>query len=155
MSKGMRIWSGGPRDAAVLARLHAPVFPDAWPQEAFRSVLVRDGVNVLMGAREGVKHAEGFVLIRSVADEAEVLTFCVSAAVRRSGLGSALLAVAYDTARGLGADDIFLEVGEKNEPALKLYKRDGFVVVGRRTAYYHHGDQTADALVMRKSLKQG
>jgi ribosomal-protein-alanine N-acetyltransferase len=155
MSKGMRVWSGGPRDAAVLARLHAPVFPDAWPQEAFRSVLVRDGVNVLMGAREGVKHAEGFVLIRSVADEAEVLTFCVSAAARRSGLGSALLAVAYDTARGLGADDMFLEVGEKNEPALKLYKRDGFVVVGRRTAYYHHGDQTADALVMRKSLKQG
>jgi len=151
----MRVWSGGPRDAAVLARLHAPVFPDAWPQEAFRSVLVRDGVNVLMGAREGVKQAEGFILIRSVADEAEVLTFCVSEAARRSGLGSALLALAYDTARGLGADDIFLEVGEKNEPALKLYKRDGFVVVGRRTAYYHHGDQTADALVMRKTLKQG
>jgi len=155
MSQGMRVWSGGPRDAAVLARLHAPVFPDAWPQEAFRSVLVRDGVNVLMGAREGVKQAEGFILIRSVADEAEVLTFCVSEAARRSGLGSALLALAYDTARGLGADDIFLEVGEKNEPALKLYKRDGFVVVGRRTAYYHHGDQTADALVMRKTLKQG
>jgi ribosomal-protein-alanine N-acetyltransferase len=155
MSKGMRVWSGGPRDAAVLARLHAPVFPDAWPQEAFRSVLVRDGVNVLMGAREGVKQAEGFILIRSVADEAEVLTFCVSAAARRSGLGSALLAVAYDTARGLGADDMFLEVGEKNEPALKLYQRDGFVVVGRRNAYYHHGDQPADALVMRKSLKQG
>jgi ribosomal-protein-alanine N-acetyltransferase len=155
MSKGMRVWSGGPRDAAVLARLHAPVFPDAWPQEAFRSVLVRDGVNVLMGAREGVKQAEGFILIRSVSDEAEVLTFCVSAAARRSGLGSALLAVAYDTARGLGADDMFLEVGEKNEPALKLYKRDGFVVVGRRTAYYHHGDKPADALVMRKSLKQG
>lgn len=155
MNKGMRIWSGGPRDAAVLARLHAPVFPDAWPQEAFRAVLVRDGVNVLMGAREGVKQAEGFVLIRAAADEAEILTFCVSEAARRSGLGAALLDVAYATARGLGADDMFLEVGEKNEPALALYKRDGFVVVGRRAAYYHHGDKPADALVMRKSLKQG
>jgi ribosomal-protein-alanine N-acetyltransferase len=149
-----RIWSGGPRDAAVLARLHGPCFPDAWPQEAFRSVLVRDGVNVLMGAREGVKKAEGFVLIRAVAGEAEILTFCVSDAVRRSGLGGALLDMAYDTARGLGADEMFLEVGEKNEPALALYKRDGFVVVGRRAAYYHHGDTPADALVMRKSLKQ-
>jgi ribosomal-protein-alanine N-acetyltransferase len=130
------------------------VFPDAWPQEAFRSVLVRDGVNVLMGARDGVKNAEGFVLFRAVADEAEILTFCVAETARRSGLGGALLDMAYATARGLGADDMFLEVGERNEPALALYKRDGFVVVGRRAAYYHHGGKPADALVMRKTLKQ-
>lgn len=154
MSEAWRIWRGGMDDAPTLAALHAPVFPDAWPIEAFRSLLPREGVVVLLGARAEVSAAEGFVLVRVVAGEAEVLTFCVAADARRSGLGSALLATAYDVARDLGAEEMFLEVGEKNQPALTLYQRDGFVAVGRRTAYYHHGDQSADALVMRKILNQ-
>jgi ribosomal-protein-alanine N-acetyltransferase len=108
----------------------------------------------LIGSRMAGRDAEGFILIRVVAGEAEVLTFCVAADARRSGLGSALLATGYDIARDLGAQEIFLEVGEKNEPALALYRRDGFVAVGRRAAYYHHGDQSADALVMRRILNQ-
>ena len=154
MNEPFKIWRGSVEDAPSLAALHAPVFPDAWPEEAFRSLLPREGVVVLMGARADADAAEGFILIRVVAGEAEVLTFCVAADARRSGLGSALLAAAYDVARDLGADEIFLEVGERNEAALALYRRDGFVVVGRRAAYYHHGDQSADALVMRRILNQ-
>jgi [ribosomal protein S18]-alanine N-acetyltransferase len=154
MSEAFRIWRGGADDAAALAALHAPVFADAWPEEAFRSLLPREGVIVLMGSRAAVSDAEGFILIRVVAGEAEVLTFCVAAQARRSGLGSRLLATAYDLACELGAKEMFLEVGEKNDAALALYLRDGFVAVGRRAAYYHHGDQSADALVMRRVLNQ-
>jgi ribosomal-protein-alanine N-acetyltransferase len=154
MSERFNIWRGSATDAPTLAALHAPVFPDAWPEEAFRSILTREGVVVLIGSRMAGRDAEGFILIRVVAGEAEVLTFCVAADARRSGLGSALLATGYDIARDLGAQEIFLEVGEKNEPALALYRRDGFVAVGRRAAYYHHGDQSADALVMRRILNQ-
>lgn len=148
----MKIWRGNAGDAATLARLHAPVFSDAWPEEAFRSLIERDGVIVLLASRSAAGAADGFILVRAVAGEGEVLTFCVAAEAQRAGLGRALIVAACDAARDHGAREMFLEVGEQNVAALALYRGHGFVEVGRRAAYYHHGDDAADALVMRKVL---
>lgn len=152
MSGSIRIWQGA-SDAALLAALHAPCFSDAWPEAAFASLLERAEVTVLLGAAaEGPP--QGFILIRTVADEAEVLTFCVAESVRRQGLGRALLDAACDAARVRGAVHAFLEVGAKNEAALSLYREAGFVEVGRRGAYYQHGPEASDALVMRRILNR-
>ncbi len=153
MSASPRVWRGGVADAALLAALHATAFPDAWPEAAFASLLERDEVCVLIGALDD-KAAQGFVLIQTVVDEAEVLTFCVADAVRGRGLGRALLDAACDAARARGALQMFLEVGARNGTALELYRRAGFVEVGRRGAYYHHGANASDALVMRRDLNQ-
>ena len=150
---GFRIWQGGVDDADTLAALHAPSFADAWPAEAFRSLIVRDEVVVLMGAVETAS-TQGFILLQCAAGEAEVLTFCVAEAVRRSGLGLALLEAALAMAAKRGAGQMFLEVGEGNVPAFRLYRRAGFSEVGRRPAYYHHGPDASDAIVMRKVLNQ-
>lgn len=148
----VRIWRGGMGDAALLARLHAPAFPDAWPEEAFRSLIARPGVAALLASRAESGVAEGFILISIVADESEVLTFCVAENARGHGLGRALLDAACDAARATGVGAMFLEVGERNASAIALYRELGFTEVGRRAAYYHHGADAADALVMRKSL---
>lgn len=147
-----RLWQGDANDAAELARIHAPIFPDAWPQDAFASLLARDEVFVLIGARCDVEGAEGFILVRSVDNEGEILTLGVMTPTRRTGLGKALLAAACKEAFARGAREVFLEVGENNEAALALYQRAGFAVVGRRAAYYRHGPEAADAIVMRKAL---
>jgi ribosomal-protein-alanine N-acetyltransferase len=55
-------------------------------------------------------------------------------------------------ARARGAAEIFLEVGEGNAPARALYQTNGFAAVGRRAAYYRHGPEAADAIVMRRAL---
>jgi ribosomal-protein-alanine N-acetyltransferase len=137
----------------LLAALHAPSFTDAWPEPAFASLLQREEVLVLIGALDD-EAPQGFVLIQTVADEAEVLTVCVADAVRGRGLGRALLQAACDAARERGAMRMFLEVGARNEVALDLYRRAGFVEVGRRSAYYQHGADASDALVMRRDLNQ-
>lgn len=153
MSAAFRIWQGGAGDAALLAALHAPAFSDAWPEPAFASLLTRDEVTVLLGTFAN-EPAQGFILLRSVADEAEVLTFCVAERMRRHGLGRALLDRACHVARERGALHAFLEVGAMNVAALGLYRDAGFVEVGRRAAYYHHGADASDALVMRRILNQ-
>lgn len=150
----VRIWRGGIEDAPVLAALHAPSFPDAWPEDAFRSLIAREEVFVLLGAIDDDDAAQAFILVQSAVDEAEVLTFCVLPSARRFGLGRALLQAACATAAQRGAGRVFLEVGEGNGPALSLYRREGFSEVGRRAAYYHHGPDAADAIVMRKVLNQ-
>jgi ribosomal-protein-alanine N-acetyltransferase len=50
---------------------------------------------------------------------------------------------------GLGIRAIYLEVGERNTPACRLYRRAGFNEVGRRHGYYEDG---ATALVLRRDF---
>lgn len=153
MSGHFRIRTASPDDAAAMARLHGPAFPDAWPVQAFGSLLQREGVIALLGSGHDEQSPDGFILIQIAADEAEVLTFCVAKAARRRGLGRVLLMAACEAAKALNAARIFLEVGEDNLAARTLYEQSGFGAVGRRKAYYSHGPQSSDALVMRKSLE--
>ena len=152
MSGPFRVRAGDVGDAAVLAQLHAAAFPDAWPEAAFFSLLTHPGVFVLLGARAAAPSEEGFVLIRVVAGEGEVLTFCVADGARRGGLGHALLEAACEVARSRDCALMFLEVSESNLGARALYQKSGFVEVGRRGAYYRQGSLSADALVLRKQF---
>jgi len=152
VSERPRIWQGAPNDARELARMHAPLFADPWPVDAFASLLSREEVFVLLGKRDDASDAEGFVLVRAIAGEGEILTLGVKSDARRGGLGTALLTAACKEARRRGAGNVFLEVGENNKAALALYRGNGFSAVGRRAAYYRHGPDAADALVMCKDL---
>jgi ribosomal-protein-alanine N-acetyltransferase len=60
-----------------------------------------------------------------------------------------------EDARGLNADQIFLEVRTSNVPAIGLYIAEGFSPVARRLRYYPAAaidGQREDALVMRHAL---
>ena len=93
--------------------------------------------------------AEGLVLARVAADEAELLTIGVLPQARRRGVGLALLRAAAGEAARLGAIRLFLEVATRNAPARALYAQAGLVEVGRRRRYYPDGD---DALVLAMPL---
>ncbi len=131
-------------DAALLAAIHAAAFPpaEAWSAEAIASLLATPGCFALA-------EADGFVLARVAADEAEILTLAVRPAARRRGLAARLVARAATAAAALGARVLWLEVAEGNAPALGLYRALGFVEAGRRRGYYAGG---TDALVLRLSL---
>lgn len=132
--------------AQGLADLHAEAFDAPWSAEAFADLLGQAGV-VLEG------ETDGFILIRTVADEAEILTLAVRPAARRQGLGGRLVGVASDRAASLGARRMFLEVAEDNAPARALYGSLGFQAAGRRPRYYPRADGPAvDALVLVLSL---
>ena len=128
-------------DPAVLARLHAASFPDAWDAKAIAALLATPGTFAHW-------NDDGFVLARVAAQEGEILTLAVNPAARGRGLGRALLTAALDTAARMGAAAMFLEVGADNPAALALYEALGFVRVGDRKGDY----QGRDALVLRLSL---
>jgi ribosomal-protein-alanine N-acetyltransferase len=132
-------------DAPALAALHALSFPpaEAWGADAMRLMLEMPGAYGLW------RSAEGLVLARAAAGEAEILTLAVAPAARRRGLGAALLAAAMQGAILRGAAEMFLEVAAGNAAALALYAAAGFAEVGRRRRYYASGE---DALVLRRAL---
>lgn len=141
----MRLIRVTPLHAEALAEVHAAAMPEGetWNAAAIASLLVLPGTF-------GLADAEcGMVLARVAADEAEILTLAVPPNRRRQGRGSMLLAAAEAGAAGAGATAMYLEVAERNEPALALYQRSGYVVAGSRKAYYRDGGM---ALIMKKPL---
>jgi len=129
-------------DAKLLAALHADAFDAPWSERALADLLAQSGV---FAAAED----DGFILIRVVADEAEILTLAVRRAARRRGVGGRLLGQAAIEAARRGAVQMFLEVAEDNIAARALYASAGFEEVGRRRKYYRG---TVDALLLQIGL---
>lgn len=142
------IQSAGLAHAAVLAELHGRSFPpsEQWQTPAMQDLLALPGVQTGLILHE--QQPAGFIMLRTVADEAEILTVCVVPPCRRAGLGQALLAWAIQYAKDHAATKLFLEVSSANVAAQTLYKQAGFAQVGHRKRYYPDG---SDALVLSRS----
>jgi ribosomal-protein-alanine N-acetyltransferase len=96
----------------------------------------------------------GFVLLRAVAGEAEILTVAVAHSERGRGLGRLLVEEALRRLYREGAAACFLEVDQANQPAMRLYRSLGFEVIGERKGYYRaSGPDEGTALVMRVQLR--
>lgn len=135
-------------DHAAMAAIHAEAFePEArWDEAAIAELLAVPGSWALVAGEP----ADGFIMMRDAGGDAEVLTVAVRPAARRGGLGGELVEAALVRAVALGAEVVFLEVAEDNEPARALYKGFGFVQVGRRPGYYRRsGGARMDALVLQ------
>ena len=139
--------------AADCARLHAADFAHPWPADEIAAIIARPTTLAAAALDPTSGRLRGFVLARLAADEAEILTVAVDAALRGRGIGRALLTETLRQAGNAGARAMFLEVDEHNAPAIALYRRLGFAKVGERVGYYRRPDGSrATASVMRKSL---
>ena len=87
----------------------------------------------------------GFITYSVIAPEADIESVYISSEKRRQGAGSALIFKAEENLKKMGVNKIFLEVREKNAPAISLYVKNGFVKISERKNYY--GDENADVYV--------
>lgn len=132
----------GPAHSPILSLLHQAAFPaDPWTTGSFAKLLSQPGVFAFIDERGG------FVVLRLVLDEAEIIT--LGAVQKRRGIGTALLTAAIAEATAKNAVTLFLEVAEHNIPARTLYASFGFTQTGRRRRYYPDG---SDALTLALPL---
>ena len=85
-------------------------------------------------------------------DELHLLNVTVAPDHQGRGWGRLLLGRVQALGRELGSGSLWLEVRQGNARAQDLYRRLGFVVVGRRRGYYPAGGTREDAVVMRLDL---
>ena len=119
---------------SIMNSAFSPSFGEAWTRSQCAGILPMSGVSLTIA--ETQQGPAGFSLVRSIADEAELLLLAVTADEQRRGIGQALLDYFIDTARSQGARKLHLEVRDGN-PAVGLYRGAGFVPAGRRRNYYH------------------
>lgn len=139
------------KDSAGIAALHGASFRRGWSDTEIEGLLAERNV-VAHVARDGRRIA-GFVMSRTAADQAEILSIAVASGWRGRGLARDLLITHLRRLAGLGARQVFLEVDENNTAAIRLYRRAGFQDVSRRENYYPASDGvTGAALVLRRDL---
>lgn len=92
----------------------------------------------------------GFAVANLLPPQAELETIVVAPAVRRQGLGAALMRALADELGSAAVTEVTLEVRASNWPALAFYRALGFAELGRRSRYYV--DPVEDAVLMRLDL---
>ncbi len=131
-------------DVAGVAALEAELFSVPWSQAAFEDTIPREEV-LFFVAGEG-DELLGYIGVTMTAQEGEITNVAVASEARRGGVGTALLMRLKEELYKRGIFRIVLEVRVSNMPAIRLYEKIGFSIVGTRKRFYEK--PTEDAYVM-------
>ncbi len=144
----VRVQEVGITYAPVLANIHTQCFSAGaqWDAAAITALLSSPGVHAGIVMVEN--QPAGFIMLRTVVDEAEILTVCVLPDYRKRGLAQSLLAWCVQVGQLNGVQTLFLEVSVNNQAARTLYEKQGFEKLGLRKKYYEDG---SDALVLGRA----
>ena len=140
-----RTWTKA--DIPKIAELEKRCFADAWSETeldgclslpVYKTFLLEDGSNII-----------GYACLLTVYEDAEILNIAVAPEFRKRGYGLSLMRKMLTVAKQSGAQSVFLEVRENNEPAKNLYRSLGFEEYGLRKNYYPDGE---NAILMTKRI---
>lgn len=133
----------------AIVALEAEGFARPWHAAIYGEEIGRAGAWTLVAEGEGGAIV-GFVCAWKVLDACHLLRIASRGELRGRGIGRALVEHLAGLARAAGCVHVELEVASQNAPAIRLYERCGFEVVGRRPRYYR--DPVDDALLMNLPL---
>ncbi len=135
-------------DYSLLASIHTRCFSKGWNAGEFAAMFANGGILAFVA-----KGKAGFGVLRIIGNEAEIITLAVLPEHQKKHIGTQILSAMLKSAGELGVEEVFLEVREKNIPAINLYEKSGFAILAKRKGYYSNADGTSeDAIVMKKGL---
>lgn len=139
-----------PSHAERIAQLEKITFSDPWTKESLIESLERNDTRFLVCLENDVP--VGYVGSYVGIDSLDITSVAVFPEYRRRGIAEMMLNELIAIAREFEKENIFLEVRESNAPAIALYKKLGFCVVGKRRGFYSLPRE--DALVMSLKTEQ-
>jgi len=141
-------------DGAAIAPLEAAAFAQPWSPRAIAGTLGQDSTRAWVAssiAPESASGLLGWVALRLLAGEAELLRIATRPEARRRGIARALLRAGLRDLEREGINVCHLEVASNNDAAICFYNELGFVPTGCRRRYYP--DHT-DALLLTRTRCQ-
>ena len=142
--KKVRVVPMDPSHLPQVLEIERACFSHPWTEGQLAEDLRSDMLSLTVAQGE-----DGAVLgygeVRTILDEGTLEKIAVAPAFRRQGVAEAILG-AYLRSGAARLAFLTLEVRERNAPAIALYEKLGFRVVGRRKNYYRELHE--DALLM-------
>jgi ribosomal-protein-alanine N-acetyltransferase len=136
-------------DLATVIAIELQVYEFPWTLGIFRDCLRVGYCCWVITLSERVI---GYGVTSVAVEECHLLNVCIHPDWQGQGLGQKLVRRLLNLARQHGAETAFLEVRQSNDSACALYRRLGFVDVGRRRDYYPTQGGREDALVLSLML---
>ena len=124
---------------------HAP-----WTKESFKSEL-DNAVAFYRVAQTDDGKVMGYIGYWWSFFEVQITFLAVHPDYRQQGVAQKLIEHIYNELQEMDVETIQLEVRASNVPAISLYKKCGFVEVGRRPRYY---GGTEDAILMDLAIER-
>ena len=148
MNKNLTVRIATPEDVSFISNTESTVFSDPWSSNSVHSLIDDKHHTVFTAENDGFP--VGYAIVSSVAGESELLRIATSPAMRRVGIGGALLDCVISSRTKAGDEVIYLEVRSTNSSAIGLYTSRGFETYAIRRNYYRN--PTEDATMMRLIL---
>lgn len=151
---GVKIRDAEDDDLAGLNALEARCFAsDRIAPQSFKRLLRGQSARLRVATDKGIEAIHGYhlLLFRKGSSVARLYSIAVDDRRRGRGLGQRLLADAEAVAAGHKQRVLRLEVREDNLPAIRLYERRGYRLVGHYARYYA---DKSDALRYEKALAE-
>jgi len=149
--------------AAVAARTFPLACPPSTPPEDIASFIhtnlsatrfaeyLADPQRAILTAHQDGRIVGYAILIRGVADDAELSKIYLLPDLHGTGLATALMDAALATAAEWGAGSVWLGVNQGNQRAQRFYLKSGFKVDGTRT--FQVGTRRENDYVMVRELR--
>ena len=138
-------------DVSAVAGMEASTFSTTWKEDTFHSLLERPGAELWVAEVDG--EVAAYAILWCIIEEGELANIAVRGDLRGRGIGSELLDWMLGVAEKAGVRNLYPEVRESNEGALRLYRGRGFEEIGVRRAYYDRPRE--DARVLKVTLESG
>lgn len=132
-----------------IAELEKISFSVPWSENGLRAELSNENAHFLTAVSDG--KVLGYIGIHEICGEAYITNVAVFPEYRRLGIGETLIDSATIGAKLRNCEFISLEVRISNTPAIELYKKEGYNIVGQRKNFY--SNPTEDAYIMTRVLK--
>lgn len=134
-------------DVKSVAQIEAECFSMPWSENSFEDSLAREDTVFLVCVDEGVV---GYIGMYLSFEEGEITNVAVTPSYRQRGCGNLLIEAVKKEAKARNAECVILEVRVSNEPAISLYKKNGFEEIGIRKNFYEHPKE--DAIIMKVGI---
>jgi len=140
-------------DLPAVRAIEMVSFSNPWSETTFRGEIQNTSISYpLVVVRKPGDEVIAYIIFWHIRDDVQVNNIAVHPDCRGLGLGEALMRFAIAKVREAGAAFMTLEVRPSNTPAVQLYRKLGFEVMGTRKNYYTRPDE--DAYVMGLVLDQ-
>ena len=134
-------------DVEAVVKIERLVQSHPWTLKQFQDAVTAYQSTVI----EVQGQVAGFCILQPVLDEANLLLMAIDPAQQGQGLGYQLLEASVAMLKN-NPVQIFLEVRESNQAAIKLYEKSGFHQIDLRKNYYPNANSSREhAIIMVKA----
>ena len=138
------------KDLPAVLEIERLSFPNPWQESTFRGEIQHRPISFpLVVVHQTLGRVIGYIIFWVIGEDVQINNIAVHPDFRRMGIGEWILRQVIAEVKFRGARLITLEVRPSNTPALALYKKLGFKMMGIRKGYYSFPPEDAIVLGLR------